>query len=207
MLRIAKFVAFSKTHNRISRSSGRVQMRRSPAHRFLPGASSRLNEAGLGSTVRGLESRDKSLDVPVTKIDQRRVRFINLDGFERADITMAAEIWLNDLVRSPWATPEAMKLAAHMVNYIRSASTSTLLFRELETQLQVTREQVSRSLSLMRIFGFVSAFVIEREDMRAGLYFNSSQRLRLLEAKDRLSELSQSHSGAQTKPGTPWTPQ
>lgn len=143
----------------------------------------------------------------MTTPDQRRVRFVNLDGFDRADVTMAAEIWLQDLVNSPWATPEVMKLGAHMVNYIRSASTNSLVFRELETVLQVTREQVGRALSLLRIFGFVSAFVIEREDMRAGLLLNSLQKLRLLEAKDRLSELSQSISAAQAADTTPWSPQ
>ena len=143
----------------------------------------------------------------MTKPDQRRVRFVNLDGFDRADITMAAEIWLQELVNSPWATPETMKLGAHMINYIRSSSTNSLAFRELETVLQVTREQVSRALSLMRIFGFVSAFVVEREDMRAGLFLNSLQKLRLLEVKDRLSELSQGLSPAQATESTPWTPQ
>ena len=143
----------------------------------------------------------------MTKPDQRRVRFVNLEGFDRADIVMAAEIWLSELVNSPWATPEAMKLGAHMVNYIRASATTPLAFREIETALQVTREQVNRALSLMRIFGFVSAFVIEREDMRAGLVLSSLQRLRLLEAKDRLSELSHSLPAAQSSDAAPWSPQ
>ena len=102
---------------------------------------------------------------------------------------------------------EAMKLGAHMVNYIRASATTPLAFREIETALQVTREQVNRALSLMRIFGFVSAFVIEREDMRAGLVLSSLQRLRLLEAKDRLSELSHSLPAAQSSDAAPWSPQ
>lgn len=138
--------------------------------------------------------------------ERRRVRFVNLDGFDRTDITMAAEIWLNDLVGAQWATPEAMKLAAHMAAYIRSASTNTLLFRELETQLQLTREQVTRALSMMKIFGFVSVFVIEREDVRASLYLSSLQRLRLFEAKDRLAELSQNLTLEQKKETSPWAP-
>lgn len=139
--------------------------------------------------------------------EQRRVRFVNLDGFDRADINMAAEIWLDDIVQKPWATIEAMKLAAHMVNYIRAASTTPLVFREIETLLQLTREQVTRALSLMKIFGCVSAYVIEREDMRAGLLLNSLQKLRLLEAKDRLSELSHSISQAQAGSAAAWSPQ
>ena len=98
----------------------------------------------------------------VIMIENRRARFGNLPGVGKDEITTAAEIWLEDIVRAPWATREAMKLAAHLVNYMLSANRTYLHIREMETQLQLNREEINRALSLMRLFRVITAFAVKR---------------------------------------------
>jgi hypothetical protein len=42
--------------------------------------------------------------------DQRRVRFASVDGIAREDLPLAYEVWLDEFIRAPWMTREAMKL-------------------------------------------------------------------------------------------------
>ena len=118
-------------------------------------------------------------------IENRRVRFTNLGKIERCELGFACEIWLDDLVKAPWATREAMKLAAHLMNYVRMANPANMQLREMETVLQLSREEINRSFSLMRLFGTVSAFAIEKDDVRASLTLSPMQILKMLELKAR----------------------
>ena len=124
-----------------------------------------------------------------TTIENRRVRFENLPGVSKQDIAVTCEIWMDDLMRSPWATKEAMKLAAHLVNYIQAANPASLHVREIETSLQLNREEINRGLGLMRLFRFVSTFTIEKDEVRASLKLSQIQILRILEMRAKYLRL------------------
>lgn len=118
-------------------------------------------------------------------IENRRVRFGNLPGVGKAEIVVAGEIWLEDVVRAPWASREAMKLAAHMINYMLTANRAILHIREMETQLQLNREEINRALNLLRLFRAISEYAIEKDEVTASLYLSMSQMMRLVEMRKR----------------------
>ncbi len=78
--------------------------------------------------------------------EQRKARFGAIEGLEQADAVLAGEVWLEDLMRAPWATKESMKLAAQMLRYIGNGDDRILSLVTMETQLQLAREEVRRSL-------------------------------------------------------------
>ena len=122
-------------------------------------------------------------------MDQRRLRFSDIESLERADLPMASEIWLDDLFRAGWITREAMKLSAYFVRYMARPDANALSLREIESQCQLNADEVRKALVLMRTFGTVEAFLIDRNDIRVGLRLSFMQRLRTLEAKSRFSQL------------------
>lgn len=122
-------------------------------------------------------------------IDQRRLRFSDIVGLGRPDLPLACEIWLDDIYRAPWITREAMKLSAYFVRYMNRPDANALTLREIESQCQLSADDVRKALVLMRGFGAVEAFVIDRNDIRVGLCLGYLQRLRALEAKHRFTQL------------------
>jgi hypothetical protein len=122
-------------------------------------------------------------------LEKRLVRFGNMAKLDKADIALACDIWLHDLVNAPWATREAMKLAAHLTTYVRAANPAALYLREMETLLQLNRDEINRAMNLMKLFGVLSAFTIEKDDVRACLHFSSLQSLRMLELRMRYLSL------------------
>ena len=78
-----------------------------------------------------------------------------------------------------------MKLAAHLVNYMLSANRAILHIREMETLLQLNREEISRALHLMRLFRAVTDFSIDKDEVRASLYLSTLQMLRLIDLRKR----------------------
>ena len=122
-------------------------------------------------------------------IDQRRLRFADITGLERRDLPLATEIWLDDLYKAVWVNRETMKLCAYFVRYMGRPEAGALTLREIENQCQLNADEVRKSLVLMRTFGLVEAFVIDRSDIRVALRLSITQRLRALEAKHRLKQL------------------
>ncbi len=120
-----------------------------------------------------------------TVLEKRLVRFGNLAQLDRSEIALACDIWLQDLVTAPWVTREAMKLAAHLTAYVRAANPAALYLREMETLLQLNREEINRAMGLMKLFGVLSEFVIEKDNVRASLNFSTLQSLRMLELRVR----------------------
>jgi hypothetical protein len=118
-------------------------------------------------------------------IENRRVRFGNLERVDKFQLAVACEIWLDDVLRAPWSTREAMRIGAHLVNYIQSANASILFVREIETALQLNREEINRAMNLLRLFRAISDFKIERDEIRASLNLSTLQTIRLLEVVER----------------------
>ena len=82
-------------------------------------------------------------------------------------------------------TREAMKLGAQFVNYIQSANQATLQLREIETVIQLNREEVNRSINLMKLFRVVKDFTIDKDEIKASLHLSTSQIMQLLEMRVR----------------------
>ena len=123
-------------------------------------------------------------------IENRRVRFTNVEKLGKIELDLACDIWLRDLVAAAWSTRETMRLGAHFMNYIRAANPASLNFREIETVLQLNREEINRALHLMKLFGILSAYTAEKDDVRANLTLSPLQILRMLEMKMRFVSLA-----------------
>ena len=74
---------------------------------------------------------------------QRRVRFGCIDGLGRDDIPLACEVWMDDLMRSPWADRDTMKLAMHLMRYISDPNSTSVLVQEVESLCQLGREDMT----------------------------------------------------------------
>lgn len=123
-------------------------------------------------------------------MDQRRVRFVSIEGINREDLPLACEIWQEDLFKAPWVTREAMKLGTHLMRYIRKATPNALNLREIEAAYALSFDDVRKALLLMRTFGAIESFICEREDLRVALTLSFQQRLKVLEIKNRFATLS-----------------
>lgn len=122
--------------------------------------------------------------------EQRRVRFSTIDGLERQDLAIASEVWLDDLVRAPWITREAIKLATHFVRYMRAPDPERMILREIESEVQLGREDMLKTLKQMRTYGAIESFTCDRADLRVSLHLSFLQRLRVLEITARFAELA-----------------
>lgn len=154
-----------------------------------------------GGTVESFVTDTGSLQPRLSSgIEQRRVRFSSIDGIERDDIPLACEVWREDIVNSPWADREAMKLATLFVRYIANPDPSLVVLREIESQCQLTREEVMRSFTIMRSYGVIDSFSFQRDDVRVYLHLSLLQRLRVLEARSRFRQLRGVSSGKRLSP-------
>ncbi len=100
-------------------------------------------------------------------MDMRRVRFHTIEGLRREDLELAGEIWLGDICAARWATPYAMKLAAHLVRYMSSPDSRRLTLGSLEHQLHLTKEEVAAGLKLLRLYRAIEDYVIESDGLKA----------------------------------------
>lgn len=122
-------------------------------------------------------------------IENRRVRFATLDGFDRDDLALISDIWLADICAAPWASRESLKLAAIFMQWIREPSPTDLDPRQIEDRFQISREEVQKSLVLLKTFGLIEAFTLNRGELKASLRLGPLQKLKVLESKRRMSEL------------------
>ncbi len=61
----------------------------------------------------------------------------------------------------------------------------------MEREFQFTRDDIQRALVLMRTFAAIDAFTLEKDDLKVALNLSLLQRLRVLETRRRLTELTQ----------------
>ena len=135
--------------------------------------------------------------------DQRRARFASIDGLEQADIILTGEVWYDDIVKAPWSSREAMKNAAQMLRYLSSNDPRMLSLVLMETQLQLSREEVRRSLSLMQSMNAVESYLMEKDSIVVVMHLSQLQQLRVLEARQRLNALGYTGSGGHSSDRRP----
>lgn len=121
--------------------------------------------------------------------DKRRIRFNDLEGLTRDDLPLATEIWLDDICEGRWSTSEVQKIGAVLMGWIRSPDLAEHEARSMEDKYRLTREEVQRAFNLLKLFGFVESFSVDREGVKAVVRLSILQRLRVLEAKRRYQEL------------------
>ena len=140
--------------------------------------------------------------------EERRARFESLQGIGHEDLPFVCEIWMDELVRAPWAAREAMKLGSYLVRYINEPDTTQLTLSAMEAYVQLTREDVRRSLALLQSFRAISAFTMERDGITVALRLTLLQQIRVLETRSLLERLNAERGAALASAAaeTPWIP-
>lgn len=122
--------------------------------------------------------------------DARRVRFESIEGLQRRDVPIACEVWLDDVMRAKWSSREAMKLAAHLVRYMVSGDVRLLALGRIEHQTQLTRDEINGALRGLKQHRAIEAYSIQGDQLLVGLLLTTLQKVRVLEARQRLETLS-----------------
>lgn len=139
-------------------------------------------------------------------MEKRRVRFESIEGLQRGDLDLAGEIWLRDICAARWATPAAMKLAAHLVRYMASPDQRRLTLGSLEHQLMLTKDEVAAALKVLRLYRAIEDYVIETEGLTAALRLSTLQRLQVLEVRQRLAILGDRVTAEPAPRASRWLP-
>ena len=122
-------------------------------------------------------------------IDNRHLRFTNIDGIERRDLPVAAEIWLHDITAACWATRDIIKLATLFAKYIKNPHLEVLGFGEIERNASMEKNQVAENCRVLLLFGTLDTFDCDGPRLKASLNLSFLQRLRVLEVRVRFAQL------------------
>jgi hypothetical protein len=125
-----------------------------------------------------------------SKAENRRVRFSSIQGIEREDLPLAAEIWYSDIVQQDWASREVVKLAILFNRYLGQPKEDLLSASYIERSFNMDVRMTLDALRQMQMFGVVEAFSMKDAMLHVSLYLSLLQRLRTLEVRTRLLELS-----------------
>ncbi len=122
-------------------------------------------------------------------IENRRIRFNDMDGPDRTDLPLAAEIWLDTVCSGRWSSAEVQKVAAILAGWIRDPQLADAEHRAIEDKYRLTREEVSRAFSLLKLFGFIEAFTVDREGIKAALNLGTLIKIRVIETRQKYRDL------------------
>lgn len=122
-------------------------------------------------------------------IEHRRLRFATIDGIERADLPLAAEVWLEDLRNQSWISREILKLSTLFMRYIANPNPESLLIGHVERTCQLDSEQALEALRLMQMYGAVEAYSCDDETLSVSLNLTLLHRLKVLDVRQRFAEL------------------
>jgi len=137
-------------------------------------------------------------------IENRRIRFNDMDGLDRSDLPLAAEIWLETVCGGRWSSAEVQKVAAILAGWVRDPSLAEAEHRAIEDKYRLTREEVSRAFSLLKLFGFIEAFTVDREGVKAALKLGTLIKIRVIETRQRYRDLI---AAAEASADSRWLPQ
>lgn len=122
-------------------------------------------------------------------IENRRIRFNNVEGLSVSDLELAAEIWLADICSSRWSTSEVQKIAAILVGWLRDHQLAEAEACAIEDKYRLTREEVQRSFNLLKLFGCLDSFTLDRNGARAAARLTTMQKIRILETREMYRDL------------------
>ena len=83
-----------------------------------------------------------------------------------------------------------MKIGTHFTRYMAAAASVPISLSGIETEYDLTHEEIVRALDLMRMLGAVQSFSIEQGDIRASLNLTLLQRARTLEIRQKSPNLT-----------------
>ena len=121
--------------------------------------------------------------------EQRFLRFADVDGLDRRDLAVAAEVWADELNQQVWVTRDVLKLAALFKRYLLHPDPRLLEISRIESECSVPRENIAETLRQMYIYGVLAGYAVEAKVLRVSLNLTILQRLRVLEASRRFAEL------------------
>lgn len=121
--------------------------------------------------------------------DRRRIRFASISGIERTEIPIAAEVWLETISQSCWADRNIVKLATHLLKYLKAPVPSMVEIGSIERSTGLDRRQLDANLRSMAMYGAIENFDCSGKDLRASLNLTYLQRLRVLEIRRSFMEL------------------
>ena len=78
-----------------------------------------------------------------------------------------------------------MKLGTYLVRYIHEPDATQMTLSALESVVQLTREDVRRSLAILQSFSFITSFTMERDGIHVAMRLSQLQQIRVLETRSR----------------------
>jgi hypothetical protein len=121
--------------------------------------------------------------------ENRRLRFAEIDGLDRSDLPLAAEVWLEDIKSQSWASRDIVKLATLFLRYLLNPTPEMLRLSRIERICQLDRMQVLEALRLMQVFGAVDAYAVDGDSISVSLNLGLLQRFRVLSVRKKFEEL------------------
>jgi hypothetical protein len=126
----------------------------------------------------------------INESDKRRVRFSSIQGIQRGDLPLAAEIWYSELIGQIWASRDVIKLAMLLTRYMSEPNEQLVSVNNIERSFNMDVRATLDTLRQMEMFGAIEAFSIKDNELHASLHLSLLQRVKVLETKARLLELS-----------------
>jgi hypothetical protein len=121
--------------------------------------------------------------------ENRRLRFAEIDGLNRSDLPLAAEVWLEDVKSQSWASRDIIKLATQFLRYIIEPKPEMLRLSRIERICQLDRMQVLEALRLLQVFGAVDAYAVDKNSVSISLNLSLLQRFRVLSVRKQFEAL------------------
>ena len=121
--------------------------------------------------------------------ENRRLRFASIDGIDRSDLPLAAEVWLEDLRGQCWISREILKLSTLFMRYIAKPDPESLNISQIERTCQLDKKMALDALRVMKMFGAVEAFAYDGESLSVSINLTLLHRLKVLETRNRFNEL------------------
>lgn len=114
-------------------------------------------------------------------------RYANFTAGSDAELDLMCEVWLNDVCAAPWISREGQRLAAFIVMVLGGGRPGEVFLRDIETILNIQAEETNRGLKLLKTFRALESYEIEKGRLTLAVRVGPLQRLRMLEAKEKLA--------------------
>ncbi len=122
--------------------------------------------------------------------EKRRIRFATIVGLDRDDLALAAEVWHSELSQQIWTSREVVKLATLFSRYLNHPKDEIVSLGNIERSCGLDPKHVLDALRQMQMYGVVNEYAIQAGALLVSLNLTRLQRLRVLEVRDQLIQLS-----------------
>lgn len=120
--------------------------------------------------------------------ENRRIRFNDIEGFTHSDLSIASEVWLDDICSSRWSTAEVQKVAAILYGWMRDHQLAEAEALAIEDKYRLTREEVQRAFNQLKLFGCIETFTFDRNGIRAAARLSMMQKVRVFDTRQKYRE-------------------